>query len=140
MKEGVFELEITNANPYNQYFVVKKYGNKFKSKAMPTLIDCMEQIKEWDEDYTRKTKDAKFKHGLLQLKRKLGIEQNKYNEKHHHCKPNYIYARDINTNEIVLEGTTKEIAEYLGTTAKHLNDISNKKVVCRKQFYIEKAK
>ena len=50
-KDGIYKLELSSANPYGKYLVLKTYEGVQKARKLPTLDDCKQQIKEWDDDY-----------------------------------------------------------------------------------------
>ena len=50
-KDGIYKLELSSTNPYGKYLVLKTYEGVQKSRKLPTLDDCKQQIKEWDDDY-----------------------------------------------------------------------------------------
>lgn len=59
-KDGIYRVKLTDANPYCEYLVAKTYDGVQKSRKLPTLDDCKQQLLEWDEEYGRRKKKTRF--------------------------------------------------------------------------------
>lgn len=118
-KDGIYEIKLTNRNPYCRYLVVKTYGNEQRQKRMCSLEDCKQQIQEWDEEYSRK--DPFFiNRGFKNL-----LKKKKENKPYR----NYYSVFDRNGN-LYMEGFGQEIAERFGVKSKAVCNAANEEGRC----------
>ena len=92
-KDGIYKLELSSANPYGKYLVLKTYEGVQKARKLPTLDDCKQQIKEWDEE-NEKVNDNQV------IVKVLG------------------YILTDKDNEVVAEGSIKDVTQFVGCKAK----------------------
>lgn len=115
-KDGIYEIKLTNSNPYCRYLVVKTYGSEQKQKRMCSLEDCKQQVQEWDEEYSRK--DPLFiNRGFKNL-----LKKKKESKPHW----NYYSVFDRSGN-LYMEGFGQEIAEHFGVKSKSVCNAANEK-------------
>ena len=113
-KDGVYELRLTDRNPYCQYLVVKTYGDVQKKRAMSSLQDLKQQIEELDENYAKSHPDFRNR-GFKRLisKKEKSREQ-----------VNYYQVYD-DTGKLCLQGSGKQIAETIGCNPKTVCNVAN---------------
>ena len=56
--DGIYKIRLSEANPFNEYVIIKTYGTVRKSRALPSIDDCRQQKCEWDAEF-RKSYDSK---------------------------------------------------------------------------------
>ena len=91
-KDGIYKLELSSANPYGKYLVLKTYEGVQKARKLPTLDDCKQQIKEWDDDY----------YGLNNQQIVKIIE----------------YVLKDKDDKIIVKGNIKDVTQVVGCKAK----------------------
>ena len=50
-KDGIYQIRLTEDNPYNEYMIIKTYGDTVKVRNQPSISCCRQQEEEWDEIY-----------------------------------------------------------------------------------------
>ena len=118
IKDGIYKINLTRANPYARYLLVKTYGNDQKQKRMCSLEECKQQLDEWDSDYSRSNPDYNDK-GLLGYFGK--VKKEKLREYR-----NYYTVFDKGGN-VVMEGDGNQIGEVFGCKSKTVANVANTK-------------
>ena len=117
-KDGVYRISLSRENPYARYLVVKTYGSKQKKKRMCSLEECEQQVKEWDDDYSKK--DPKFNYKGFKI-----LFPN-YRGKKETSRParNYYSVYD-SRGALYMQGFGDEIAERFGCKSKTVCNCAN---------------
>lgn len=109
MKDGVYEIRLTNNNPFNQYLLVKTYGGVTRSRKCPSIEDMQNQLNEWDDIYRKE--HPEYKGTSIRKMMKTRMAENTYEVR--------------SGGEIIATGTGRQLAELLNIKAKTLCNAAN---------------